>query len=129
VEVLVDDPAELVRVASMLTRLNSELQQIDLDQLTVDRIESLHRQVLDALEDNLHKDLIAELRRFVPALSQTSQSEADVRVAHLLLLGWIEGLFQGIQMTAFGNQIREQLVRQQQELQRRQRQPPPGSYL
>ncbi len=127
-EVLIDDPAELVRVASMLTSLNTELQTIDLDQQAVDRIEDLHQQVIDTLEDNLHDDLIAELHRFAPSLREQTRSEADVRVTHLLLVGWLEGLFQGIQMTAVGNQIRSQLA-QRQEQQRGDSRSRPGSYL
>ena len=130
-QILVDDPAELIRIASMLTRLNTQLREIDLDQHAVDRIEALHQDVITDLEDNLHRDLIGELHRFVPALLAENRSAANVRVAHLLLVGWLEGLFQGIQMTAVGNQIREYLLqRRDEELEEERRSRPlPGSYL
>lgn len=100
----VDDPAALVRITAMLDRVGAELREIDLDRHTVDRIEQLHHDVLEALTDHLDGDLTTELQRLIPALDRTSGSAADVRVAHLLLVGWLQGVFQGLHLTAIGRE-------------------------
>lgn len=104
---LTSDPAELVRIGTMLSRLNSELRQIDLDEPGTHRLQSLHHQVLDALADNLNDDLVRELHNLVPGLGDDERSEPEVRLAHLQLVGWMEGLFQGIQLAAVGQQLSE----------------------
>lgn len=99
------DPAELIRIGTMLSRLNTELREIDLDAASADRLHDMHHQVLTSLEGNLDAPLVAELHRFVPALDADDRSESEVRIAHLQLMGWMEGLFQGIQLLAVGQQM------------------------
>lgn len=106
----IGDVGELVRVATMLNRLSGELRSIDLDEPGVDRLDHLHSEVLAMLSDNLDGELVAELRRLVPGLDDPDRSEAEVRLAHAQLVSWLEGLFQGIQMSAVGQQVRQQIA-------------------
>lgn len=108
----ISDVGELVRVATMLNRLSGELRSIDLDGPGVDRLEQLHGEVLTMLSENLDDELVAELRRLVPGLDDPDRSETEVRLAHVQLVSWLEGLFQGIQMSAVGQQVRQQLAQQ-----------------
>lgn len=117
---MVDDPGELIRIVSMLRELKGDLWEVDLDAETVDRVEALHDQVIDNLEANVEEPLVDELRRFVRPVDREEASEADVRIAHLLLVGWLEGLFQGLQLNAVGRQMREQTQTQRAELRRQQ---------
>lgn len=111
----IDDPAELVRVGTMLNRLNTELQNLDLDEESVGRLHTLHNNALATLSQNLGGDLADELRRFVPKLEADDPTEAEVRLAHLQLTGWLQGLFQGIQMMAVSRQAQQQMLAAQTE--------------
>jgi hypothetical protein len=106
----VGDPAELLRITAMLGRLNAELQDIDLDRNTLDRLDVLHRHVLDTLTGNLDAALLDELRRLVPGLDDEHRPEAGARLDHRLLVGWLEGLSDGIElvMVAAGPEHRQQ---------------------
>lgn len=106
----ISDVGELIRVATMLNRMSTELREIDLDAPGVDRLDQLHGEVLGMLGENLDDELVAELRRLVPGLDDDDRSEAEVRLAHVQLVSWLEGLFQGIQMSAVGQQVRQQIA-------------------
>lgn len=101
---VVQDAAELLRVGTMLSTLSAELKQLDLDEPSVERLNELHHRAVDTLAENLDPSLADELRRFVPGLDDPQRSAAEVRVAHLQLVGWLEGLFRGIQVSAASRQ-------------------------
>ncbi|MGF1597962.1 MAG: proteasome activator [Acidimicrobiales bacterium] len=104
------DPAEFVRIATMLSRLNGELEHIDLDEQGVDRLQRLHDNARDEVRNTVGDDLAAEMERLLPKLGDGDRTEGEVRVAHLQLAGWLQGVAQGIQLAAVEHQMRQQLA-------------------
>jgi len=112
----VAQPAKVMRVGSMVRQLLDETRAADLDEASRHHLEQIYRRSLDELEDALSADLRDELDRLVfPFLQRADEdsppSEAELRIAHAQLIGWLEGLFHGIQATLFAQQVaaRQQL--------------------
>jgi hypothetical protein len=122
---MVSQPAKVMRVGSMIRQLLDEAHNTTLDEASRARLGEIYERSIAELSDALSPDLREELDRLVfPFLDQREgvPSEAELRIAQAQLIGWLEGLFHGIQATLFAQQM---AARQQLEQMRGQL--PPGA--
>ena len=120
---LVDQPAKVMRIGSMIKQLLEEVRASDLDEASRVRLKEIHTRSIKELEEGLAPELVEELERIsLPFTDDSVPSEAELRVAQAQLVGWLEGLFHGIQTALFAQQM---AARQQLE-QMRQGALPPG---
>ena len=118
----------------MVKQLLEEVRQAPLDEASRGRLREIYEQSVRELADGLSPDLAAELDRVSIPFDTDTPSDAELRIAHAQLVGWLEGLFHGIQATLVAQQVaaRAQLDEmRQRSLARRRRQPVgrPGTYL
>ena len=130
----VEQPAKVMRIGSMIKQLLEEVRQAPLDEASRSRLREIYDTSVQELSDGLSPDLQEELARITsPFGSQEVPSEAELRVAHAQLVGWLEGLFHGIQATLFAQQMaaRAQLeqMRQRSLPAGSDERPRPGQYL
>ncbi|HMG43407.1 MAG TPA: bacterial proteasome activator family protein [Acidimicrobiales bacterium] len=119
----VEHPAKVMRIGSMIKLLLEEVRQSDLDEPSRDRLRDIYETSVSELSEALSPDLRDELGRLAhPFAAEGVPSEAELRVAKAQLVGWLEGLFHGIQATLFAQQM---AARQQLEEMRRRL--PPGA--
>jgi len=108
----VERPARVLRIGSMIKQLLDEVRAAPLDQASRERMRSIFDQSIADLSGALSPDLAQELQRLAPPFPPGSTpTEAELRVAQAQLVGWLEGLFHGIQATLFAQQMaaRQQL--------------------
>ncbi|ACU54129.1 conserved hypothetical protein [Acidimicrobium ferrooxidans DSM 10331] len=99
-------PARVIRIGAMVRALLDEVRQATLDERSRERLAEIYEQSLRALSEVVSPDLADELRSFsLPFQEGVVPSEAELRVAQAQLLGWLEGLFQGIQATLFAQRM------------------------
>jgi len=131
----VDQPAKVMRIGSMIKQLLDEVRAAPLDEKSRDRLAAIFDTSVRELGESLSPDLQEELQRLAPPFQgEGTPSEAELRVAQAQLVGWLEGLFHGIQATLFAQQMQ---ARQQLEDMRRRLPPgqsteaqgPTGTYL
>jgi Bacterial proteasome activator len=132
----VEQPAKVMRIGSMIKQLLDEVRAAPLDDASRDRLAAVFDTSVKELSESLSPDLRDELSRLAPPFEgDSAPSDAELRVAQAQLVGWLEGLFHGIQATLFAQQMQ---ARQQLEEMRRQLPPgqpqdrptgPPGTYL
>ena len=128
------EPAKVMRIGSMIKQLLDEVRATQLDEASRERLAEIYDRSLKELAEALSSDLAAELAELAPPL-RTGEvpSEAELRVAKAQLVGWLEGLFHGIQATLFAQQIaaRQQLEQMRQLPGSSARPNPerPGTYL
>jgi hypothetical protein len=122
---VIEQPAKIMRIGSMIKQLLEEVRGAELDEASRDRMRDIYDMSINELASTLSPDLREELGRLAMPFTDdsTAPSGAELRVAQAQLVGWLEGLFQGIQATMFAQQM---MARQQLE-QMRQGQLPPGS--
>jgi Protein of unknown function (DUF2587) len=124
---MVEQPAKVMRVGSMIRQLLEEVRAAPLDEKSRARLKQIHKSSIKELEDGLAPELVEELERLsLPFADDEVPSEAELRVAQAQLVGWLEGLFHGIQTTLFAQQM---AARAQLEQMRRALPPgvmPPG---
>jgi hypothetical protein len=124
---MVEQPAKVMRVGSMIRQLLEEVRAAPLDEKSRARLKAIHQSSIKELEDGLAPELVEELERLsLPFAEDEVPSEAELRVAQAQLVGWLEGLFHGIQTTLFAQQM---AARAQLEQMRRALPPgmiPPG---
>ena len=121
---LVEQPAKVMRIGTMIKQLLEEVRAAPLDDASRNRLRDIHRTSIRELEDGLAPELREELERFtLPFTDDTVPSDAELRIAQAQLVGWLEGLFHGIQTALFAQQM---AARQQLE---QMRQLPPGAAL
>jgi hypothetical protein len=118
----VEQPAKVMRIGSMVKQLLEEVRSASLDEASRSRLREIYEQSVREVAGSLSPDLAAELDRMVLPFDDTVPTEAELRVAQAQLVGWLEGLFQGIQATLFAQQM---AARAQLE-EMRQRGLPPG---
>ena len=118
---VVEQPAKVMRIGSMIKQLLDEVRQSPLDEKARTRLAEIYEMSVRELAEGLSPDLRAELTRMSMPLGELP-SEAELRVAQAQLVGWLEGLFHGIQATLFAQQVAAQSQLQQM----RQRGLPPG---
>lgn len=115
---LVEQPAKVMRIGSMIKQLLEEVKSAPLDEAARQRLRQIHSTSIAELEDGLAPELIEELERLsLPFTDDSTPSEAELRIAQAQLVGWLEGLFHGIQTALFAQQM---AARAQLEQMRRQ---------
>jgi proteasome activator-like protein len=110
----VEQPAKVMRIGSMIKLLLEEVRQTDteLDEASRDRLREIYETSVAELSSALSPDLRDELGRLAhPFAGEAAPSGAELRIAKAQLVGWLEGLFHGIQATLFAQQMaaRQQL--------------------
>jgi hypothetical protein len=103
---LVNQPAKVMRIGSMIKQLLEEVRGAPLDEAGRSRLREVHERSIKELEAGLAPELIEELERITLPFSEGSvPSEAELRIAQAQLVGWLEGLFHGIQTALFAQQM------------------------
>ncbi|GAT69022.1 bacterial proteasome activator family protein [Planomonospora sp. ID91781] len=105
---LVEQPAKVMRIGSMIRQLLEEVRAAPLDEASRKRLKEIHQSSIKELEDGLAPELVEELERLSLPFTEENgapPSDAELRVAHAQLVGWLEGLFHGIQTTLFAQQM------------------------
>jgi Protein of unknown function (DUF2587) len=121
---LVEQPAKVMRIGTMIKQLLEEVRAAPLDDASRNRLREIHRTSIAELEDGLAPELRDELERLtLPFTEDGVPSDAELRIAQAQLVGWLEGLFHGIQTALFAQQM---AARQQLEQMRGQGALPPG---
>jgi hypothetical protein len=119
----VEQPAKVMRIGSMVKQLLDEVRAASLDEGSRARLREIYQTSVDELSKALSPDLQAELQRLaLPFPEDHVPTDAELRIAQAQLVGWLEGLFHGIQATLFAQQL---AARQQLEQMRGQL--PPGA--
>jgi hypothetical protein len=119
---LVEEPAKVMRIGSMVKQLLDEVRSAPLDEAGRRRLADIHHRSIDELKDGLAPELGDELDRLAQPFSDAQPSAAELRIAQAQLVGWLEGLFHGIQ-TAL---VAQQMAAQHQLQQMRALPPGPG---
>jgi hypothetical protein len=103
---MVEQPAKVMRIGSMIRQLLDEVKAAPLDEASRTRLKEIHTSSIKELEDGLAPELIDELDRLtLPFAEGSAPSDAELRIAQAQLVGWLEGLFHGIQTTLFAQQM------------------------
>ncbi|WP_020390583.1 proteasome activator [Kribbella catacumbae] len=114
---LVEQPAKVMRVANMIRQLLDEVKAAPLDEASRQQLRAIHEASIKELESGLAPELVEELERLSLDFTEDSTpTEAELRIAQAQLVGWLEGLFHGIQTALFAQQM---AARQQLEQMRR----------
>ena len=119
---LVEHPGKVMRIASMIKQLLEEVRSAPLDQAGRTRLAEIHRRSISELEQGLAPELVDELERITLPFGDDAPSDSELRIAQAQLVGWLEGLFHGIQAALFAQQMAAQ-----QQLQTMRRALPPGA--
>ena len=132
----VEEPAKVMRIGAMVRQLLEEVRQAPLDDASRARLREIYELSVKELAEGLSPELRDELAQFAMPFNAEAPTDAELRIAQAQLVGWLEGLFHGIQATLFAQQMAARA--QLEELQRRglppgqmpQQQPDrPGTYL
>lgn len=118
---LVEQPAKVMRIGSMIRQLLEEVKAAPLDEASRSRLREIHHASITELETGLAPELVEELERLSLPFTEGTPSEGELRIAQAQLVGWLEGLFHGIQTAIYAQQM---AARAQFEQIRRQL--PPG---
>ena len=106
----VSSPAKVMRIGTMVKQLLEEVRGTELDEKGRERLAEIHRRSIDELEEGLSKDLIEELERLDLPFDSTDgpPTTSELRIAQAQLVGWLEGLFHGIQTAIMAQQAMAQ---------------------
>ena len=136
---LVEQPAKVMRIGSMIKQLLEEVRSAGLDDQGRKRLADIHARSIAELKDGLAPELAEELDRIVLPFGEQAPSDAELRIAQAQLVGWLEGLFHGIQTAIVAQQMasQAQLQAMRRGLPQRAEQPssgggedhPTGQYL
>ena len=102
---LVEQPAKVMRIGSMIKNLLDEVRNAPLDEAGRARLAEIHRRSIEELEAGLAPELVEELDRITLPFTSTAPSDAELRIAQAQLVGWLEGLFHGIQTALVAQQM------------------------
>jgi hypothetical protein len=103
---LVEQPAKVMRIGSMIRQLLEEVKAAPLDEASRNRLKEIHEASIHELEAGLAPELIEELERLtLPFSDDQTPSESELRIAQAQLVGWLEGLFHGIQTAIYAQQM------------------------
>lgn len=105
---LVEQPAKVMRIGGMIRQLLDEVKAAPLDVASRARLRDIYEQSITELKDGLAPELVDELERLSLPFEEASPSEAELRVAKAQLVGWLEGLFHGIQAALYAQQMQAQ---------------------
>ncbi len=110
---VIEQPSKIMRIGTMIRTLLEEARSAELDEKGRDRLRTIYDTSIQELASTLSPDLEAELTRLTSPFAPGSEapSSSELRIAQAQLVGWLEGLFQGIQATMFAQQMaaRQQL--------------------
>ena len=118
----ISEPGKVMRIGSMIRTLLEEVREAHLDEASRDRMREIYEQSVEELSEALAPELRDELARLALPFSSDSPSEGELRVAQAQLVGWLEGLFHGIQAAVAA----QQMMAQRQLMEMRQGALPPG---
>jgi hypothetical protein len=118
----VSQPSKLIRIATMVKSMLEEVRQASLDEAGRQRLRKIYDRSLAELSEVLSEDLREELDEVMVPFGEGLPSESELRIAQAQLVGWLEGLFHGIQATM----MTQQMMAQQQLEQMRRRALPSG---
>jgi hypothetical protein len=104
----ISSPTKLIRIASMVRTMLDEVRRAPLDDAGRRRLREIHERSLEELESVLSPDLQQELTEVVLPLTSDDPTESELRLAQAQVVGWLEGLFHGIQATLFTQQAAAQ---------------------
>jgi hypothetical protein len=102
---LVEEPAKVMRIGSMIRQLLDEVKAAPLDDAGRRRLAQILHTSLTELKDGLAPELDEELDRLVQPFEEATPSESELRIAQAQLVGWLEGLFHGIQTAIYAQQM------------------------
>ncbi|WP_426765789.1 bacterial proteasome activator family protein [Pseudarthrobacter sp. 1G09] len=123
---LVDEPAKVMRIGTMIRQLLEEVKSAPLDDAARERLAEIHARSIKELEDGLAPELVEELDRIsLPFSDENTPSDAELRIAQAQLVGWLEGLFHGIQTAIAAQHAAREHAAAQMQL----RQLPPGTVI
>ena len=123
---LVEQPAKVMRIGSMVKQLLEEVRTAPLDDAARTRLREIHQSSIKELEEGLAPELHDELERLtLPFTDDVIPSDAELRIAQAQLVGWLEGLFHGIQTALFAQQMAARV--QLEQMRGGQAALPPGS--
>jgi hypothetical protein len=121
---MVEQPAKVMRIGNMIRQLLDEVKAAPLDEASRQRLRAIHSASISELKEGLAPELVDELNRItLPFSEEVTPTDAELRIAQAQLVGWLEGLFHGIQTALFAQQMaaRAQLEQMRRAL------PPGGS--
>jgi Protein of unknown function (DUF2587) len=102
---LVEQPAKVMRIGSMIRQLLDEVKAAPLDEASRARLASIYDSSINELKSGLAPELIDELERMSSPFTSETPSEAELRIAQAQVVGWLEGLFHGIQTAIYAQQM------------------------
>lgn len=105
---LVEQPAKVMRIGGMIRQLLEEVKAAPLDDASRARLREIHEQSIAELKEGLAPELVDELSRLSRPFEAASPSEGELRIAQAQLVGWLEGLFHGIQAALYAQQVQAQ---------------------
>lgn len=117
------DPSKLMRIAIMLREMQEEVRRAGPDEAGRQKLKGIQDRALREMRGVLSEDLQSELDALLLPDETDTPTESEVRIAQAQLIGWLEGLFQGIQAAVFNQQLQ---ARQQLEQMRQRGALPPG---
>src|SRR4051794_17633908 len=120
---LVEQPAKVMRIGRMVQQLLEEVKSAPLDESGRKRLATVLHTSIQELKDGLAPELDDELDRLIQPFDETTPTESELRIAQAQLVGWLEGLFHGIQTAIYAQQMaaRSQLEQMRRAL-------PPGAF-
>jgi hypothetical protein len=101
----VNEPAKVLRIGSMVKTLLDEVRAAPLDDKSRVRLREIYEQSIHDLSEGLSPDLVEELSALALPFDSEAPSDAELRIAQAQLVGWLEGLFHGIQATLMSQQM------------------------
>jgi len=104
----ISSPTKLIRIASMVRTMLDEVRRAPLDDAGRRRLAEIHERSIAELDSVLSPDLQQELSEVILPLTSDAPTESELRLAQAQLVGWLEGLFHGIQATLFTQQAAAQ---------------------
>ena len=120
---MVEQPAKVMRIGNMIRQLLDEVRSAPLDDAGRQRLRTIHSASISELKEGLAPELVEELERItLPFADEATPTNDELRIAQAQLVGWLEGLFHGIQTALFAQQMaaRAQLEQMRRAL-------PPGA--
>ena len=103
---MVEQPAKVMRIGTMIKQLLEEVRAAPLDDASRQRLRDIHASSIRELEQGLAPELREELERItLPFAEDETPSDAELRIAQAQLVGWLEGVFHGIQTALFAQQM------------------------
>jgi hypothetical protein len=102
---LVEQPDKVMRIGSMIRQLLDEVKSAPLDEASRTRLREIHQASIKELEQGLAPELVEELERLSLPFAAETPSESELRIAQAQLVGWLEGLFHGIQTAIYAQQM------------------------